>query len=382
MKKIIIILLLTPLVVLCQAKPKGKDVTFTKEYIKKYNRKYTIESPETIELILTIIAITPTGIADENMINHETGYYKEVINTFKPFDQEPVVKKVDSLISQNILEYFYLTCNSYAYKFKGKKIVPTKVYHILADEIGTYKMEKNNLIELLPLLEEFSQKTSFKNFHKKQLNYYNSIKNDFEKYSPIKKQWDWLESHFSTKHNSYKILFSPLIGGMNCTNSYEDNGFSETLMFLPTVLRSPKWTEHFTEAFNTRVMFSEIDHNYVRKPSNQYEEKINVAFSNRNKWVDTTVYGTQYYPTPVKVFNEYMTFGAFLLYCNDTYSDINTLEKTRKDVESLLTKERGFPMFKEFYIKLEELYNNSSEKNIEDIYPTLLKWCEAEQKDG
>jgi predicted RNA-binding protein len=147
-------------------------------------------------------------------------------------------------------------------------------------------------------------------------------------------------------------------------------------MVLPPIAHNEKWTVKFTEAFNTRGMFTEIDHNYVRKPSDKYEKEINEALKDRAKWVDAKVYGTDYYHNPMKVFNEYMTFGAFLLYCEDVFKkDPETLKAVYDDVNGLMVKHQGFIKMKEFVAHLVTLRKANKNKKIEDLYPALLQWC-------
>jgi hypothetical protein len=150
-------------------------------------------------------------------------------------------------------------------------------------------------------------------------------------------------------------------------------------MVLPPIEHNEKWTEKFTEAFNTRGIFTEIDHNYVRKPSLKYEKEINDALKDRTKWVDAKVYGTEYYPNPLHVFNEYMTFGVFLLYCEDVFKkDTETLKAVYDDVNGVMVKQRGFIKMKEFSDYLLTLRKANKNKKIEDLYPALLQWCAAQ----
>ena len=147
-------------------------------------------------------------------------------------------------------------------------------------------------------------------------------------------------------------------------------------MVLPPIQHNSKWTEHFTEAFNTRGIFTEIDHNYVGTPSDKYKKEINDALKDRGKWVDTTTEGTKYYPTPVNVFNEYMTYGVFILYCEDKYkNDAETLKAIHNDVKSVMSKQRGFikmTEFTDFLVKLRQKHRN---EKIDNLYIELLQWC-------
>jgi hypothetical protein len=57
----------------------GQGFSPTTEY-KDFNRdKWTIEIPEVQELIHIIIAISPIGKNDMNMVQHKTEYYHAVV---------------------------------------------------------------------------------------------------------------------------------------------------------------------------------------------------------------------------------------------------------------------------------------------------------------
>jgi hypothetical protein len=173
--------------------------------------------------------------------------------------------------------------------------------------------------------------------------FYNSIIADYEKNANIGKQWKWLEKNFTTRVNSYQILCSPLINGLNYTGGFKSGNFELIQMVLPPIMHNEKWTAQYTEILNTRGMFTEIDHNYVGTPSEQYKKEINEALKDRNKWVDTSMHGTSYYPNPVKVFNEYMTYALFLLYYEDMHpKDPAALKVAYNDVNSVMSKQRGF----------------------------------------
>lgn len=122
-------------------------------------------------------------------------------------------------------------------------------------------------------------------------------------------------------------------------------------------------------------MFTEIDHNYVEKPSVKHKEEINSALKEREKWVNTKAYGMEYYPDGFKVFNEYMTYGVFILYAEETYKgDTQLLLEINNEVNSVMI-DRGFIKMKEFNEELKNLRNKSKKKKIDELYPELIKWC-------
>lgn len=132
------------------------------------------------------------------------------------------------------------------------------------------------------------------------------------------------------------------------------------------------YSEEVIKGLNTRIVFTEIDHNYVNPVSDKYIPEIEAAMSNRSLWAGGP--HTEGYGTPYAVFNEYMTWAVFTLYCYDTYAPEDFAEINRL-TERLITKGRGFLRFPEFNRELLKLYQADPGRKIEAYYPAMLNWC-------
>jgi hypothetical protein len=352
------------------------QVNFTKAFQQQNTGKFKVEINEVKELVHIMIAVTKFGLGNDDMVQQEGLYYKDVLKQFKPFQNEPILVTFDSLLQQNPINYVFLTGNAISYDFINDSLVANQVYILPADEVSKYKITENPITTYKTAIEDFAKKSGFRQFYAAHRPLYNSIISEYEKNANLGKQWKWLERNFTTRINSYQVLCSPLINGLNYTGEFKSGDFRLIQMVLPPIAHNEKWTAKFTEAFNTRGMFTEIDHNYVRKPSDKYEKEINEALKDRAKWVDAKVFGTDYYHTPLKVFNEYMTFGAFLLYCEDIFKkDPEALKAAYDDVNGVMVKQRGFIKMKEFADCLVTLRKANKSKKIEELYPALLQWC-------
>jgi len=270
-----------------------------------------------------------------------------------------------------------LTGNALSYNFKGNKLSPDRNYIFPAQSVSSHTTITKNTISIYKNeIEDFAKKTNFRDFYKQHSNYYHKIISDYNKLANLQEQWNWLEKNFYTKINNYTIMCSPLISGLNYTTSYTDNNFKQIMMVLPPLEKSLQLSEKQNTVFNTRIMFTEIDHNYVGKPSDKYIDQINVALENREKWIDKERTGAEYYPNPLRIFDEYMTFSTFYLFCNDKFlNDPETISYAYNDINSVMS-ERGFPKIKGFNDELLRLHIMSPDKKIDDLYPELLEWCE------
>ncbi len=351
----------------------SEKVNFSEEFKKENQGKSTVEVNEVKELLTIMLAITDFGLENDDMFEQRGDYYQRVLKHFKPYKDEPIIKKMDSLLVKNPLNYIFFTGNAQTYFLKNEVLIPNSNYILPANKVANVKIDVNPITTYKKEIEAFAKKSNFNEFYKSEKSFYDKIISDYKQYSNLQKQWNWLEKNFDTKINSYIVYTSALINGLNYTGGYENNNFHLIEMVLPTIQKEKDRSEKNNEAFNTRSMFTEIDHNYVEKPSVKFKLEINTALKDREKWVNTKTYGTEYYPDGYKVFNEYMTYGVFILYAEEIYKgDTKLLQEINNEVNGVMI-ERGFIKMKEFNEELKNLRNKK--KKIDLIYPELIKWC-------
>lgn len=348
-----------------------EKVNFTEKFKKENQGKYKVEVNELKELIHIMIAITNSGKENDDMIEQEGQYYKDVRAYFKLVENEKIIKTFDSLMTSSIYNYIFLTGNAISYQFKGNELVKSEVFIFPANAVsGNLKIDKNPMTTYKAEIEAFAKKAKFKKFYSNHQSFYKGIIDEYEKKANLGKQWKWLENNFETKKNSYLILCSPLIKGLNYTGQFINNNFSLIHMNLPPVDNDPKLTPLENELLNTRVMFTEIDHNYVGAPTEANKDLIRQVFADRKMWVDEKVRGTSSYPNPLRVFDEYMTYGVFVLYCKDHYDEA-TLQKVIKDI-NVQMMDRGFTKMKIFTEKLLQIYKANPGQKIDRWYPQFI----------
>ncbi len=223
-------------------------------------------------------------------------------------------------------------------------------------------------------LSEFYVKSGFKDFYKNHQVFYNHLITLFHKQGGIEKQQYWLESHFPIKYENYRVVFSPLSYGIHATNRKN----SEIMIFVSAPTEVSSLSESMLEARDSRMLFTEIDHNYVNPISDQFKREINAALSNRNKW--TNGKHTYAYKDEYAVFNEYMTWSVFLLYAKDSFNS-DDYEAIKQNIELFMEEYRGFQAYKWFSEKLINLYANRNGKTfISDLYPEILQYCSTYNK--
>lgn len=350
---------------------KFTPASFSVSYKSLQKGKYSIEVPEVQELVHIIFAITDKGIADLDMVDHETAYYKEVMAHFGLFKEEAIVKTIGKKLTGNIFmsgpgAYARLKMDACGFYFSNDKILKDSTYsHLNWDN-------KNHIDEYIPQIEAFAQKTQFRAFFERHQTYYRSLIEQANRQLEIEKQWQWLEQRFDQRYHHYRITFSPLVNGNHSTNRFADDDFWQTVMFICSPFDNPKLNPKVLDGLMVRIVLTEIDHNYVNPVTDSYLQEINRIFNDRQKWTSGSV--AKSYDSPYLVFNEYMTYAVFTLYAYDHF-DPAVFEEINRRTEIQMTKNRGFVKYQAFNQKVLELYKTQNHKAIQELYPSILEWC-------
>jgi hypothetical protein len=352
---------------------------FSAEYIAKHNNSVQVEIPEAYELANIIWLLSPSGQRAGNL-NKQGEYYQRVMKYFHPYLNHPIFKNLD-FPSDDLGNYYDFRENSYCFSFKNSNLIYSGPYYYVQ---GKYWNNLNSLFKkLLPLVQDFSDKSNFESFYKSNSKYYANEIFLEEKRMPVKRMWKWIEDKFpGAKYNSYKVVFSPLIGGSHSTqNFFEGYGrnFKETVMFVsgPGIFDNDKsLNDEEKIGLLSGIVFTEIDHNYVNPVSLKYRKQIDSIFSNREFW--TSPGGdTEFYNTPMSIFNEYMTHSVFCLYVLDNF-DSATADFVIKRREGLMVDHRRYSKFKEFNQTLIKIYEENPNLDMPSLFPKILSWCKAQ----
>lgn len=368
---IIILKILITIWFYCNGAYSAEMVCYPDDYIAQNKGKVIIEIPEVYELANIALAITSNGQKHPFWVYKDGAYYKRVLKHFLPFKNHPLINKIDFSDSQ-WRDYFDFRENSAAYVFKKNAIVSGKIYSRFFVKSKSALKHPSLFEEYRHLVEDFAKKSGFRQFYKQNIPYYKKQIATYRKKIPVKKMWSWLEHQFSARYDCYKIIFSPLIGGCHSTQRFEDKGFKEMVMFVSGPQRyRDKYSGVVEEGLLSRVVFTEIAHNYVNPVTDLYRRRLKKVFKDLGKWNKK-----KYYPDPYTTFNEYMTWAVFILYAYDNYKQEDFKIINRK-VEKFMVKKRGFVLFPQFNQKLLSFYiNRKRNEKISDLYPKILKWAE------
>ncbi len=334
---------------------------YSADYIQSNKGRMLVEIPETFELANIAIAISEPGRSDPGRINKQGRYYQEVLEYFLPFKDHPLIKESDLVFNFG----YQFRDNSICYVFDGDRLVHGGQYSGVRqpDLFGRH----------LAQLEDFARVSGFRSFYHDHLPHYQRQIELYQTKVPVRAMWTWLEERFDARHDCYKVVFSSLVGASHETTHFQNRDFSETIMFVSGPGEPNDYRGPLGEALLSRLVFTEIDHNYVNAVTAEHRDAVNHAFADLGRWNRQDGYRSA-----EMTFNEYMTWGAFILYAHDTYDD-ETLEQIRRRVTSQMVDSRRFVRFREFSEQLLRLYaRRMPSQSIPDLYPDILSWAVSE----
>lgn len=346
---------------------------FSAEYQRQNRQKATIEMPETYELSAILVALT----GYRNVLNDRDPYIQAVKAHFSPFKEHAMVKYVAKKISK-LGSYNYLQFRKDAIMRSftaDNKLINSGIYRSRFP-INTLTL---GLADRPALLRDFVEKSNFRAFYAQHKDYYQRQIIRAEQYMPMQKMWKWAESQFPARYDSYKIFLTAMDGGFHFTFRVASNDFRQTLMFVtaPNDLPDTR-SEAEKEGAWSRMVFTEIDHNYVNPVTDTYRKQVEAAMPDWKKWNQTKTGNKGMYESTYLTFNEYMTWAVFSLYAYDHFSP-EDFEKINKKEEDFMVNGRGFHRFKEFNQFVLHCYKNRApNQTAADLYPAVIEWLKKQ----
>ena len=354
---------------------------FDSEYRTAHQGKISVEVPEVYELVNVAIAMTPTGMADSNLVYHDSGYYAAVRRWFDSYQSHPAIAAFDSVIERHPYLYSNLKMNGYSFEFDpNDRLVQSRIY----DRTAFPGERRNSLRPFIPLLQSFADTSSFRAFYAAHRSLYAAQVAFYRDTTAVDAMRAWLNRNFpgSTGYDSYKIIFSPLVAYNQSATWLESNGFRElqahvNYPYPEDIERRMKGASLSPEAMivlRGDIVFTELNHGYINPEADKYAERIVRATSARDLWVDPAR-DRGYYPG-ISTFNEYLNWGLVSLRAVD-FVPPGEQQALITTVDDMMTKGRGFPQFAAFDAFLVELYRRRTPgTTVADLYPQVIAWFE------
>lgn len=345
---------------------RAQSAHFDAAYTQEHRGTVRVEIPEVYELANVALALSEYGRSQPQAVRRGGAYYERVMAHFEPYATHPFIKAID--IKPGDYGAFYgFRENAMRYRYEGSRIVRTAEYP------DAWRSWPDRFTELLSLAQDFAEASKFQAFFANEQGHYAALIADYQASVPIREMWTWLEERFSARYDAYRVIISPLTGGSHSTVRCADNDFEETIMFVPAPAPAKEGESSASrEARMARLVFTEIDHNYVNPVTQKHLFSVYRFVRPLSTWNAQEGYGD-----PPSTFNEYMTWGVFLLYARDTYEE-DVFKQVFERETRFMEDSRRFVRFADFSKTLLKLYPSGGEAHpIESIYPGILDWMNA-----
>ncbi|MCE7066105.1 DUF4932 domain-containing protein [Dyadobacter sp. CY326] len=349
---------------------------FSDDYKKSHAGKTFVEIPPVYELINVVFALTDKGNTENGMIRKSEPYYAEVLNWFEKYKSESVVGAINAALKEPD-NYHSMKMDAYAFEYENGKIKQSPVY----DRIGFGN--NNNLRPYIADLEQFATKSKFSDFYKQHKPLYDGLITSYRDSIGVPEMQKWLTKNFpSTKYDSFKIIFSPLVNSNQSATWFEYDGFKEAQAHVNFPFHKKDEPKSVSkEASLVRdgsIVFTELNHAFINPESEkpEYATRIAKAFTDIAKW-NNLEKPAKYYNNAFSSFNEYMNWALVCIRYVD-YAPEKDQAELIAQTENMMVNSRGFQKFAEFDQFLVKLYKNRKKGHVlADLYPEIVAWFEG-----
>lgn len=352
---------------------------FSCKNLKKENKEskeiIRVEYPEIYELANIILALTEYGKTDKWEVRQGFDYYNKVQKYFKPVSEHPLLDSVN-YSRERWEEYLSFRTDSYAFEFdEGNQL--KRRFDFYTNK-GFQPFDKH-----LDLINDFVQKSNFREFFEQNKGYYNAVSDKYKKTQYLNEMREFLTKEFGEQYSNgekYKVVLSPFVYRMNCHRNIDSTTVADFITIPDYVLSDTISTNEEDIATSIHNLFTEMDHGYVNPTTNQYKELVSKNF-NAYLWDNKSGYndGDGYDDSGNAVFNEYMTWAIYDIFLQKHFPDIANEVGLNWSFQN---DSRGFEYSPLFTQKLLTLYNQKEKgETLKDLYPKMLEWTSEIQKD-
>jgi hypothetical protein len=323
----------------------------------------TIAHSETYELANIILALTPYGQQDPWEVAKNSRYYREVQAQFAPYAQHPLLAQVN-YSRKEWDKYLSFRTDAYGFAFD--------VQGQLGRQFPFFTQEPQHAFDdHLAQITDFVKVSGFRAFYQRHQPYYDSLQMAYQASQRLPQVLSFLAAELGQAAPAarYAIVFSPLVGRMNCHRDVK--GVATDFITLPEYLLNPAGAQAPTEAdvaSGIHMLFTEMDHGFVNPVTDQHASLVTASFT-----PTTWDKGSGYEKDPFGTFNEYMTWAVYDLFVDRYFPHVAAQVNQNWAMQN---ESRGFFASSLFNAKLRELSARRKKgQTLRALYPSLLKWC-------
>lgn len=342
----------------------------SKNESKKSNEIISVEYPETYELANIVLALTEYGKTDKWEVRQGFDYYNKVQEYFKPVNEHPLLDSVN-YSRERWEEYLSFRTDSYAFIFDENNQLKRK-----SDFYANKGFQPFD--DHLELINDFVQKSKFRDFFAQNKEYYNAVSDKYKKTQYLNEMREFLMEEFGEQYSNdekYNIVLSPFVYRMACHRDIDSTTSADFITIPNYVLSDTISTNEKDIATSIHNLFTEMDHGYVNPTTNQWKDLVVKNFDG-NLWDNKSGYNEN---DEFGVYNEYMTWAVYDIFLKKYFPSLADEVGLNWSFQN---DSRGFEYSQLFTQQLLTLYKQKKEnETLKDLYPKMLEWTAEIQKD-
>ena len=327
---------------------------------------------ESYELSNIILSLTPYGNTDQLNVQEKDTYYNEVVSFFEPVKDHPLLKRVNYAPGLE-KEYMSFRTDAIAFSFENSTNELKRTLNFKTNA-GQTPFDRE-----LPLINDFIRKSNFRTFYKNHKTYYDSLVATYRSYYMVNEVHAFLKKECGNnpvvqKKKDYKIFLSPLAVRTDCHRTIDKSTVADFPIYSLSIFHHNKKeeTDPAKQAVNIHTLLIEAAHGFIDPVSARYEKEINEKMD-YSKWSKSSEY------TGIAVFNEYMTRSLYDVFVRKYFPVYADSVSTQWHYQN---GERGLFASAAFAKKTMELLSaKTAQQTILELYPKVILWCNAFQKD-
>ena len=347
-----------------------------------------VEIPEVYELMWIACSLTEAFEKDDNLTTKNDRfktYHAAVENHFGAHRSHPLIQELQKYLADGNydMDHHAIRFLSLNYELDEQgRLREKEDYRVPGLLAQIFKQQYFLIPANKKLISDFSQKTDFKSFYTSQKSFYDQLIQNYYELGDLNQMLTWLEERYPNRIPSYRILCSPMTGGFHNTMGFDgvSKDFHQALMFVSA---PPANIDAMSDSVRVRVksgysriVFTEIDHNYVNPFADQYRDRILQAMPDYKAWNAEK----QGYANSMNTFLEYMTWGMYALFAQEQFSGWE-YDYAVSRVEEMMDDYRGFYRFSDFNQELISYYNqHKTALDMRQLYEHMLNWMENNQQ--
>lgn len=345
--------------------PRIIEVSLDSQYKEDNAGHVRVTIPAAYELAQIAYALAESRGDGHGRTWNKGEYYNNMMAYFEPYKNHPAV---DAVNYEEWFDYWSFRQNSIAYSYSDGSLTHMGVYKTL------WNGGEDKFLKVKSQLEDFARDSGFNTFYADQLEYYTALEGEFTEIIDPESMQSWLHRNFTTRYDSYLIVISPLVGGAHNFAIVRDVDYAEAIITISASNVYDKERDSDGKISEekvlkySRLIFTELDHNYVNPVSERFKEDIEQAIGDISTWNTSDDYRSA-----EATFNEYVTWAIFPLFVKSEYGEAY-VEAAVADVNRVMAK-RGFVKFPEFSAwMLSNAALLDGTESVESAYADMVAW--------